>query len=638
MPCADVVLKFGSIRLPKGLDIRGLNRETGISQDGQLFSSIYNDTIASTEVKSPAVSRGNSDFQTVKQETSRARPDECDNSSDNGNNMVDRRGNTTGSQEQSAASSEEARGEVGRHSAAEHTRRQDVEKHSGKSSSKSSEKRDLNTKCNNDNHNKPLQHTVPEKHSSKKHDREKQEVNIINILAVGTPVSKGSKKLRGIRDKLNIREIKADPKHKDKLTGLHVKQGKSGKVNSLLKEKDKNIAAKDDKNFLQETNHKNTETVDGNKHVDSQVDKVLLQDHKQTGKTTRKEAVSPFSETSDKKNKLAEDIHNKQLAGSREKVANDKHAKKADLNLASLGRNNKTDKSRNNRSGSSRKKININAKNLLDKDRTKQIPYRNINNIKNSKTKPKYNKSDKHNVKSNVGTGNVNTDRKTDVIWSVDSYKKTSVNSNITTKSDPVVSTVTTSKVKLDSKGSSNKQNFSGNWSQSNGTTVIKVSPGGANNSVAKGEFNSIDHADLMRQVGKGIVDAINIKQNKAVLQLHPPELGKVRIELTVGQSNQVHANFIADHPDVRQALEGNLSVLRHQLAQGGLQLGHCEINLNMGEQHLPAGGGGYNQHNFSPQHGQMPGVEVSEDVKHHNNLSNTRSAIVYGAGLHLII
>ncbi len=100
-----------------------------------------------------------------------------------------------------------------------------------------------------------------------------------------------------------------------------------------------------------------------------------------------------------------------------------------------------------------------------------------------------------------------------------------------------------------------------------------------------------INNKNIIQQINNFILDNLQNKnigfnQNTAILQLHPPELGKIKIKLKIN-NNIVNATFIADHPDIKQILETNIQLLRQQLAQGGLQLNNCFINLNMNSKHF---------------------------------------------------
>jgi flagellar hook-length control protein FliK len=76
----------------------------------------------------------------------------------------------------------------------------------------------------------------------------------------------------------------------------------------------------------------------------------------------------------------------------------------------------------------------------------------------------------------------------------------------------------------------------------------------------------------------------------RAEIQLQPPDLGPVRIELTLsGESTRVA--FSAVQPETRQAIEQSLPILKDLLAERGLTLG--DTSVSDGGAHAEAGAGG---------------------------------------------
>ena len=67
------------------------------------------------------------------------------------------------------------------------------------------------------------------------------------------------------------------------------------------------------------------------------------------------------------------------------------------------------------------------------------------------------------------------------------------------------------------------------------------------------------------------------------MLHLNPPDLGSVRVNITVDHNNHVHASFIADHPDTKHLLEANLQNLKDQLAQNGFNLSNVNVDVGSG-------------------------------------------------------
>ena len=82
-------------------------------------------------------------------------------------------------------------------------------------------------------------------------------------------------------------------------------------------------------------------------------------------------------------------------------------------------------------------------------------------------------------------------------------------------------------------------------------------------------------------QVRDGISQALKMNKNRAVLHLNPPELGSVKVNITVSHNNHVHASFVADHPETRHILEANMQQLKDSLAQNGFST--AQVNVDVG-------------------------------------------------------
>lgn len=87
----------------------------------------------------------------------------------------------------------------------------------------------------------------------------------------------------------------------------------------------------------------------------------------------------------------------------------------------------------------------------------------------------------------------------------------------------------------------------------------------------------SISHAKLMPQVLPKIENLVEQGGGKMTLQLDPPEMGKLTIEVTTRGKN-VELAIHADNDMTRSTLEGGLADLRASLATQDLQLTHAEV------------------------------------------------------------
>ncbi|WAW09562.1 flagellar hook-length control protein FliK [Oxalobacter vibrioformis] len=85
--------------------------------------------------------------------------------------------------------------------------------------------------------------------------------------------------------------------------------------------------------------------------------------------------------------------------------------------------------------------------------------------------------------------------------------------------------------------------------------------------------------------IGQRVLWMVGQEQQSASLTLNPPELGPVRVVVSVSNNN-ASANFFSANPDVRQALEGSLPRLREMMEGAGIQLGQAQVGAeNSGNQ-----------------------------------------------------
>ncbi len=82
----------------------------------------------------------------------------------------------------------------------------------------------------------------------------------------------------------------------------------------------------------------------------------------------------------------------------------------------------------------------------------------------------------------------------------------------------------------------------------------------------------------VFKQVAEKMIYQANNNQHRLKLQLTPPELGKLNINMVV-KANVVHATIIADNPLVKDALEEQMAQLKDNLAKQGLDLGSFDIS-----------------------------------------------------------
>jgi flagellar hook-length control protein FliK len=77
--------------------------------------------------------------------------------------------------------------------------------------------------------------------------------------------------------------------------------------------------------------------------------------------------------------------------------------------------------------------------------------------------------------------------------------------------------------------------------------------------------------------VGQKLVWMVNQKHQVAQLHLNPPDLGQLKIAISLDQ-NQASAQFFSAHASVREALEVAMPRLREMLADSGITLGNASV------------------------------------------------------------
>ena len=111
----------------------------------------------------------------------------------------------------------------------------------------------------------------------------------------------------------------------------------------------------------------------------------------------------------------------------------------------------------------------------------------------------------------------------------------------------------------------------------SQGAAPATVQPEAAGIPPAVRVMQPLGTPEWNQAVGQRILWMVGQEQQSASLILNPPDLGPVRIVLSIS-NNQASANFFSAHPDVRSALEGSLPRLREMLEGAGVELGQTHV------------------------------------------------------------
>ncbi len=90
---------------------------------------------------------------------------------------------------------------------------------------------------------------------------------------------------------------------------------------------------------------------------------------------------------------------------------------------------------------------------------------------------------------------------------------------------------------------------------------------------------SQINPTELIDQVKIHILQGSKAGEKRITLQLQPPELGKVNVELSVSDK-QIEARIYTEHQAVREVILSQIEQLRAQLAQEGWNLSKIDVNI----------------------------------------------------------
>lgn len=88
-----------------------------------------------------------------------------------------------------------------------------------------------------------------------------------------------------------------------------------------------------------------------------------------------------------------------------------------------------------------------------------------------------------------------------------------------------------------------------------------------------------VDEPQVVGQVVRGASMMVTQGRSEIRVQLRPPELGTVRIQLVSDRSNLLEARIVTERDEVRQLIERNLPELRESLSASGVQVGNFDVS-----------------------------------------------------------
>ncbi len=86
------------------------------------------------------------------------------------------------------------------------------------------------------------------------------------------------------------------------------------------------------------------------------------------------------------------------------------------------------------------------------------------------------------------------------------------------------------------------------------------------------------------RAIGNQVIAMANVKMDKATIEINPPQLGPIEVQLKLDDKT-AQVMFTAANPATRDAIENNLPRLSQMLSAGGLQLTDAQVFSGQQEQ-----------------------------------------------------
>ncbi len=100
-----------------------------------------------------------------------------------------------------------------------------------------------------------------------------------------------------------------------------------------------------------------------------------------------------------------------------------------------------------------------------------------------------------------------------------------------------------------------------------------------------------ITHHETITKIMERLRLMVRGGEQKATINLHPPELGRLEIRVEV-KDGVLHARLGAEHAWVKELIEGNVNQLRQQLSDLGLVVENFQVRVGLGDKGVKDGEG----------------------------------------------
>ncbi|MGC0154458.1 flagellar hook-length control protein FliK [Chromobacterium vaccinii] len=91
------------------------------------------------------------------------------------------------------------------------------------------------------------------------------------------------------------------------------------------------------------------------------------------------------------------------------------------------------------------------------------------------------------------------------------------------------------------------------------------------------------------KALGEQVLSMVNLKMDKAQIQLNPPQLGPIEVTLKMNGTDQAQVLFTAAVPATREALENNMHRLSSMMSANGIQLTDSQVSSGQSGQQQQA-------------------------------------------------
>jgi len=162
-------------------------------------------------------------------------------------------------------------------------------------------------------------------------------------------------------------------------------------------------------------------------------------------------------------------------------------------------------------------------------------------------------------------------------------------------------------------------------------TTTSTVGPSGTQRT--QQAFSTLPDF-VTRQVGKSIVRSINTGNNTIQMQLKPPELGKVFMNIDHSGS-AVKVSVITEHQSAKDILAANVNEIKTMLSSSGINLESFEVDMSSDFHQSMADARSRNQSAGKKQGTQGSGDDAQDDIT--DNLTVQTATVNDNGSLHFV-